>query len=167
MNKKSLYEMDQEHIILMDQLEEAEGILDETLERALEIHEGEVELKAMAYCKMIKQWEGEAAISKAEEARLAKRRKVKENSILRLKDTLSNSMKLYGKEKIEGDLFTVGFRKSTKTEKTGEGDPLEFLPKKFIKIASSVDTAAIGAALKAGETVKGFERVDHKNLSIR
>jgi hypothetical protein len=168
MKKKTLYEIDQEYIILMDQLEEAEGILDETLERMLEISEQNIAEKAEAYAMMITQWEGEAQMIRDEELRLAKRRKAKENSIARLESRLSSSMKLFGKEKIEGKLFTIGFRRSTRMEQTdGDMDPLKFLADKWITTVRKVDTSAIGAELKAGGSVDGFALVEYKNLTIK
>lgn len=168
MKSKSLYEIDQEYIILMDQLEEAEGILDETLERMLEISEQNITQKAEAYAMMITQWDGEAQAIREEEIRMAKRRRAKESSIERLKERLSSSMLLFGKEKIEGKLFTIGFRKSTRMERDEDGkDPLEFLDEKWIATMRKVDTAAIGAELKAGGSVDGFALVEHKNITIK
>lgn len=165
--RKPLYQIDQEYILLMEQLEEAGGILDESLERKLEISETELATKAEKYCMIIKEIEARVATRKAEIDRMAKLSKTDQNIITRLKEALSNSMNLHEKTKLEGDLFVIGFRKSTKTEQTGEGDPLEFLPKKFIKLTKSVNTKLIGEALSEGTKVKGFARVEHKNISIR
>jgi predicted transcriptional regulator len=164
--KKSLYQIDQEYIILMEQMEEADGILDETLERMLDISEAELETKAEKYCMMIKQYEANVEARKSEIARMGKLNKTDQNIIDRLKENLSSSMRLHEKEKISGDLFTIGFRKSTKLAQAEDVD-ITKLDEKYLRKKVELDKSTITSALKAGEEIEGFSLEENKNLSIR
>jgi len=164
--KKSLYQIDQEYIALMEQLEEAEGILDETLAQELEISEADLETKAEKYCMIIKQYEANIDARKAEIARMGKLNKTESNIIDRLKENLSSSMLLHEKEKISGELFTIGFRKSTKLAQDEDVD-IEELDEKYLRRSVAIDKKIITDALKAGEELDGFSLSENKNLSIR
>jgi len=164
--KKSLYEIDQEYLTLMEQLEEAEGILDETLAQELEISEADLETKAEKYCMIIKQYEANIDARKAEIARMGKLNKTESNIIDRLKENLSSSMLLHEKEKISGELFTIGFRKSTKLAQDEDVD-IEELDEKYLRRSVAIDKKIITDALKAGEELDGFSLSENKNLSIR
>ena len=82
----------------------------EYVQDTLEALEGELHLKATAYCRVIKNMEANLEAYKSEIDRLSKRKKVLENSIQRLKDALLESMKATGKDKIKDDIFTIAIR---------------------------------------------------------
>ena len=82
----------------------------EYVQDTLEALEGELDLKATAYCRVIKNMEANLEAYKSEIDRLSKRKKVLENSIQRLKDALLESMKATGKDKIKDDIFTIAIR---------------------------------------------------------
>ena len=112
--KKSLYQIEQEYLQIAQIIEDADGVLDEQMEQALIINQEELQTKAVKYALVIRQVDAEAAMLKAEIARMNALKKSKENTVDRLKDAIAGAMQMYGITKIQGDLINLSFRKSQK-----------------------------------------------------
>lgn len=149
----SLYELTGQFEELMDLIEYNEDIDEQTLKDTLEGLEGEIEIKADGYAKVIKEFEAKIDAIKKESDRLSKKRKHYENSIKRMKEALETSMKITGKTKFKTDLFSFNIQKNApKLVITGDV-PREFL----IPQPPKVDNNKIKNLLKV-------EKLDYAHL---
>ena len=90
-----------------------EGTLDdEVLQEVFENTTEELSIKLEGYCKFIKNLESDIAGLKAEEERLAARRKTMENTIKRSKEAMQRAMNVAGEKKLPCGSFTVSLQKS-------------------------------------------------------
>lgn len=101
----NLYEITGEVLQLQEML--VNDPENEYVQDTLEALEGELNIKSEAYCKVIKNMEGNLESIKSEIDRLSKKKKNLENSVSRLKQALFNAMQVTGTDKIKGDLFTL------------------------------------------------------------
>lgn len=101
---------------------------------------------------------------KAEEKRLAERRRIKENKVERLKRYMLDSMDKTSTDKLETPRIAISKRKSSKLIV----DNINLIPDIFITEESTIDIdkIAIKKALKDGE-VKGAHLEKCVNISIR
>ncbi|MFQ9546396.1 MAG: siphovirus Gp157 family protein, partial [Clostridium sp.] len=106
-----LYELTQNYLNLQELLENPE-IPAEMIETALNEVGGQIEDKAENIAKLIKTLEADVSGFKAEEKRLADRRKSLENRVTGLKNYIDNSMKVTGKNKFKGQLFSFSIQKN-------------------------------------------------------
>lgn len=111
----------------------------------------------------IKNLEADVLALKREEDTLAKRRKVTENEIERLKNFLSNHIS--PEEKFKFSRAVISFRKSEKVEILDE----DIIPERYKteEITYKVSKNDIKADLKAGIKVAGAELVENHNLQIK
>lgn len=109
----------------------------------------------------IKDLNAEAAMIKAEEDALAKRRKTEENKAERLKNYLSGFL---AGEKFKTPKVAISYRASESVELTGEP---EDLPPEFLRQKWEAKKTDIKKALKAGRMVPGAVLVEKQNIQIR
>lgn len=105
---------------------------------------------------------------KAEQERLAARRKALETSVARLKRYGLVALQAAGRDKIAGTLFTLGVQQnppSVQVEVTA--DALEDQYVRVIPESREINKAAIGAALKQGQTIAGCSLTSTYSLRIR
>lgn len=153
-----LYEITGDILTLQEMLEDS--VEDEVLTDTLEAVQGEYEIKLEAYCKVIKNLEADIVGIKAEEKRLADKRKVLENNIERLKKAMFDSMKATNTPKVKGTLFTVAIQKNggvvpIKYDKSDKYIT-DHLPDQLVNIVETPNLDAIRELLEAGKTVEGF-----------
>lgn len=155
----TLYEMTTEYQILLEMAEDPE-VDGETLTDTLEALGGEIEDKADGYAKVLKQLDADAAFLKAEEKRLADRRKAIENNSARMKAALQNAMTLTGKPKFKTDLFSFTIRKNPARvvidREDTNGAPVEFV----VIQRPTWNKEALKEALKAGKDVRGIAHLE-------
>ena len=165
---KSLYNISQEYIELMERVEDAEGVLDDSTALALEINSEEVQVKGGNYGLMMRKYEGDIATIDAEIKRLTALKKSKVLTVARLRETVSNAMQLFGITKIETPIIKLSFRKSTRLVET-EDYKADTVPDKYIvrEEVVKVDKKAITADLKAGLSVVGYELQENQNLQVK
>lgn len=113
----------------------------------------------------IKNLDAEITALKAEEKRLAERRKAKENKYNWTKSFLNDFMVMEGLPKFETAKLKLSFRKSESVGITNE----KLLPEKFVKteIISNPMKAEIKKALKSGDDIPGAELVENQNLQVK
>ena len=126
----------------------------ECLMDTLEAVEGEYTDKVSAYCKLIKNLKAEAEDISKEVKRLQAKKRSREKSIERLKDTLATSMQLVGKEKVKTPLFSLYGLKQDKLCITGDV-PEEY---KVEYTTKKTDEKAIKQALLDGKEL-GFAKL--------
>ncbi|WP_053453663.1 siphovirus Gp157 family protein [Exiguobacterium sp. BMC-KP] len=144
-------------------LEDMQGsdVIADTLEALDEALEGKVESVLHFRQHLL----NEAAALKAEEQRLAERRKLREVKAKRLEEYVDECLNVADLKKLETTLYTVSYRKSTSVEITdAEALPVGFLR---TKTTTDPDKTAISKALKAGEVIAGAQLVTKANLQIK
>lgn len=144
-------------------LEDMQGsdVIADTLESLDEALEGKVESVLHFRQHLL----NEATALKAEEQRLAERRKLREAKADRLKDYVNECLNVAGVKKLETPLYTVSYRKSDIVEITDA----KALPVGFLRTNTTTnpDKDAIKKALKAGEVINGAQLVTKANLQIK
>lgn len=159
-----LYEINQNYKNLLDLIENDEVDAD-VLQNALDSVKADITSKCENIGALIKNTIADIEALKAEEERLAMRRKGLENKVKALKDYTLNCLNISKVKKIQGKLFTFAVRESKAVNVTN----IEKLDNKYIvtKTVESVDKKTLLADLKDGAEVAGAEIQVNKNLTIK
>ena len=124
-----------------------------------------IEDKAENYGKVIKSVEAGIEGLKAEEKRLAERRKFMENSVKRMKENVEQSMISTGKKKIKGPLFTFAIQKNPPSVEVIEE---RHIPQGFwVPQEPKLNKKELLEELKLGHEVPGVELKQSESLRIR
>jgi len=144
---KSLYELKGQYLELLSMMEE--GADEETIKDTLEGIEGEIEVKADNYARIIRQLESDANGLKTEIERMTDRKRALENHVSYLKNNLQDAMILTGKEKFKTELFSFGIQSNPASVVIDDPTsiPAEFL----IPQEPKVDKKSIKEYLKDNE----------------
>lgn len=139
----TLYEIKADYMAVYDMDDVDEDVWFDTLEAI----QGELEVKADAYAKIIKEYEAESAKFKAEAQRLIERQRVYDNRVKRMKNAIYNAMNETGVKDIPNELFKI------KIQANGGVAPLIIhegveIPKEFQKVHYDIDNEKIREALK-------------------
>lgn len=126
----SLYKLTGEYLELLQMLEDEE-IDEEIIIDTLEGLDGEIEIKADNYAKLIRNLESTSEAIKKEVDRLNFRKTTFENRIKNLKEHLYNSMKLTGKTKFTTELFSFNIQKNGGKRVLTVDVDLELIPKEY------------------------------------
>lgn len=147
--------------------EEGKAILQESLASTEEAFESKVE----KYCQFIRNQEAVAAACKDEVARLSARATTCENAVKRLKQVMKDAFALLGKQKVDAGTFKVTVANN------GGKAPMRWLketlnpddfPERFVVTTRSVDTAAIRAAVEAGDAeALQFAVIEERGTHVR
>ena len=161
---KTLYNINNDYLELISQVEEAEGVLTSELEQALTINKSELEVKSISYVEVIKQRESLNERIDNEIKRLQALKKSNDTLVSKLKNNLLNAVNLFGN-------YDAGFIKlSTRKSKQVVIDyDVNDLPKQYkvVKVTETADKVAIKKAIESGEEVEGCRLVENVNLSIK
>ena len=158
----TIYEIKGEIFELMELMEEDPE--NEIIKDTLEALQGELEIKAEGYCKIIREFEGKVSMVDAEMDRLNQKKQTYTNNIHRLKDTLLNAMLDTGHTKIKGDLFSLTVRKNAPQL----ADLPETLPDKYlIPQDPKIDKRLLLSDVKSGVEVKGVTLKQSQSLLIK
>jgi len=143
----NIYEITNDYLQIMAMLEDSD--LDpQTLADTMEGIEGEFEIKAENYAKVMKNLEGDILAIKTEIDRLTAKKKALENNIKNMKITLQTAMETTGKTKFKTELFSFNIQK---------------LPSQFIKQRDiEADKTAIKDAIQKGEDLGGIAHLEQK-----
>lgn len=142
----TLYELTGQFRELLELIEQGE-IDAELLADTLEGLEGEVEIKADGYAKVIKELEGKTAMLKGEIERLSNKKSAIENNIKTMKESLEIAMRTTGKTKFKTDLFSFNIQKNPARLVITGDVPSEYL----IPQEPKVDNKTIKELLKQQE----------------
>ena len=160
--KTTLYNIENDYLTLISQIEEAEGVLTPELEEALTINETQLQGKSTAYLQVITTKEGINDAIDIEIKRLQAIKKRNGNLVTKLRSRLLEAVKLFGD-------IEVGFNKfTTRKSSSVQVDDINSLPSRFktIKITETADKKAIKDAIKAGQEIEGCSIVENLNLKI-
>lgn len=138
----------------------------EMLKDALDNMAVDIEDKLENYAKIIKNFESDIEGLKAEEARLASKRKTLENNIRNMKARMTDAMIATGKTKIKGSLFSFNMQKNTPSVVIDEAY-IENIPSEYlIAQEPKIDKKKLAEDLKAGVDLDGVAHLE-VSTSIR
>jgi len=147
----NLYELTDEYLQLQMMLEDPD-IDSQVITDTLEAVEGEIEIKADNYAKVIRNMESNLAGIRAEQERLAARKNLLESGIKRLKENLQESMILTGKRKFKTDLFSFNIQKNGgKAPVILDVADTSELPDELVRIKEEPDLEAIRELCEQGD----------------
>ncbi|AFV15404.1 TPA: siphovirus Gp157 family protein [Bacillus cereus] len=131
----------------------------------LEAIDEAIEQKALGIVHVVKNLETMCETIKAEETRLAERRKRTEKSVERLKQYLLDSMEATDNKKIETDLMTISIRNNKESLLVHSE---AFIPEMYYKPGKpSLDKTNLLKAVQKGIIVEGVTTHRTKSLSIK
>lgn len=156
----TLYELTDQYKMLQNFIEENNV---EGFELALSQIKGEIGEKLEGYAMVLKNIESDIAGIKAEEKRLADRRKSMESNLTRIKENMADALLNVDGNRVKTEKFTFSFRKSSKVEVSN----IDSIPQQFIKVERTISRAELAKALKAGEKIAGAQLVENQSLQIR
>ena len=165
-----LYEIANDYLALMQAIENDE-IPEEAISDTLEAVKGELEVKADNIGCLLKNIEADINAIKAEEERLAERRKTKAKAYDRLKQYLSDALLGVGIDKVETARNVISFRKSESVEVNEDVFTKWALENREDLITVTMNTkankTAIKKELKGGTEIPGAMLIQNKNIQIK
>lgn len=165
-----LYELTHDYLAFMQAVENDE-IPEEAIADTLEAITAEIEDKADNIACLLKNLDAEIVAIKAEETRLAERRKTKEKSHERIKAYLAETLQSAGFAKLETARNKITFRKSESVEVADEEAFIKWATAQRDDLltysAPKVNKTAIKNALKEGEEIVGAQLVAKNNIQIK
>jgi hypothetical protein len=150
-------------------MEENGGEVNDEIIEELAIRRENWQYKAEAYSKFILKLESEADQAAAEIKRIQALKKAKENTVLRLRESLLAALMVFTEEDAKGirryetPLAKLSTRKSQAVEVLDEN----VLPAEFWVIKKEVSKSTISQAIKDGAEVPGAQLKENVSLSIR
>jgi hypothetical protein len=164
-----LYELTNDYLALLDAIDNGE-IPEEAIADTLEAITEEIESKADSIACVLKNLDADIIAIKAEEVRLAERRKAKEKSYERIKQYLSETLQAAGLDKIETARNKITFRKSESVEidedafiiwaQKNRDDLLTYS-------APKVNKTEVKKSLKNGDSIVGAELRINSNIQLK
>ena len=168
-----MYELAGNFVKLMEMMEDPE-IDQEMVRDTLESVEFDIEVKAENYAKIIKMFNADIDVLKAEESRLENKRKSLENRIDYLKSNLKSSMEFMQMDKIKTPLFSIGIQNNPQSVNlmVSDEDFVEWCQKNnkdnFLKYSKpTIVKKEIMEEIKSGKEVWGATIVQGTSLRIR
>lgn len=165
----TLWQLTQEELSFIAMMEENGGEVNDEIMEDLAIRRENFKDKAEAYAKFILKLESEADQAAAEIKRIQALKKAKENTVLRLKETLLAALMVFTEEDSKGirryetPLAKLSTRRSTAVEVLDE----TVIPDDFWVIKREVSKSTIGQAIKDGAEVPGAQLKENISLAIR
>lgn len=163
----NIYELTQDFLTIQEMMEDPE--LDpQTLADTMEAVEGELEIKAESYAKIMKNLDGDVEALENEIRRLTSRKKAIEENIKRMKVALQGMMEVTGKTKFKTDLFSFGIQKNAPSVVIDVEDVYD-IPEDYLKYkAPEINKTAIKEAIQKGENLEGIAHLEQSHsLRIR
>ena len=160
----TIYQLTDDILFIQKMIEE--GVPEEAFAEALAKFDGELTAKLEGYAMVIKNIESDIEGLKAEEKRLAERRKAMENAVKRMKENMQYSMVATGQLKVKGEKFNFTVQKNPPSLKVLDENliPQDFITVEEVKI---IDKKAILAELKNGAELAGVEISQGESIRIR
>lgn len=162
----NLYEIASDLSAIIDRLIEAEGVLDDESEAALDALTGALEAKVERCALAVRSLEAAATAAKVEADRLAKLAATRANAAKRLKEYVLDCMAMADTRKVETDIVRVSVAKNGRPSIrwTGADDAI---PDELAKVRREFDGTAAYAAWKAGAALpEAVEVVQGEHLRI-
>jgi len=161
--KQTLYQIEQDYLSLINEIEESDGELSQEVQDALVINEGQLKQKSISYLEVIKTKEAFNKNVDEEIKRLQAIKKRNNTLVNRLNSTLLDAVNLFGEFEVGTLTFTT--RKSESVLIDDQEQISEDY--KVNKVVTSVDRLAIKKAIKEGKEVKGATLQENKSLRVK
>ncbi len=163
--KQSIYNIEQEYLLLAEEIIENGGEVTPEQEQALAINKETLEIKAVKYGYVKKQLEDDIDVIDKEIKRLEALKKPKQNLITKLEETVTTAMNLYGITEIKMQNLKISFHPSTAADIEDE----TLIPAKYKKKETIVKILKkeILADLRAGKKVKGASLKNNKTIQFK
>ena len=163
MMKTTLYDIKQEYLELINEVEELEGEITQEMEYKLKINETDLQNKAIAYHSVILSKDSFNMQIDSEIKRLQALKKRNNSLINNLKDRLVGAIQMFGEFTVGTNTF--GLRKSERVEV----EDVNLLPKEYktIKVTEQANKTEIKKALKLGKQIENAYIVEQFNLKIK
>ena len=155
----TIYTLTGDLLAIQRMIEDGVEGLDDTLE-SIELAVAD---KLEGYAMVIKNIQSDIDGLKAEEKRLADRRKAMENNVERMKQAMRDALLTVEGNRLKTDKFTFSFRKSTSVQITDE----TLIPPQFIETETKVVKTDIAKMLKDGAQIPGASLVENQSLQIK
>lgn len=158
----SLYKLKEDYNVVLHMLDDPDAD-EQAIIDTCDAIEGAIEDKADSYAFIISDINADIEAIKAEESRLAKRRRTLTNRIDTLKNILEAAMRATGRLKFKTALHSFGIQKN------GGKAPLDVygeVPTEFTKTITEPDNEAIRAALEEGKQLN-FACLQERGESLR
>ena len=151
-------------------LEEALGTMDDAVQVQSALDElnglGEtIQAKALGIARVLKNLGAEVDAIKAEEQRLATRRKTVENNITRLKEYAVEMLDAAGIDSAKDDLFSVRVQDSPPS--VDVHDEAKLPQSYYVPVAPRLDKRSLLDDLKSGKDVPGAAIMRSRSLRVR
>ena len=160
----NIYNIQQDFINILNELENNGGEITPELEQALAINESNLKAKALNYIPVVKSISANNNTIDEEINRLQALKKVNNNILTVLKNILVEAMNLYNIEEIKSETNKINFRKSTKVII----DDIDSLPNDCIIFEKkTIPLNDIKKRLQSGEEIKGARIENNKNIQIK
>ena len=162
---KSIYQIENEYQLLINQIIEADGEITPQQELNLQIAKEQLQSKGINYAYVIRKLDFESDVIDAEIKRLSALKKVRQNLAERLKANITHAMHTFEVDKIESPLIKLSFRKSQAVEV----DDVNSLPSEYkvVKVTEQADKMKIKQALQNGKQITGCSIITNTNLQIK
>lgn len=162
----NIYEITGDIRKLWDLMEEGE-LDDDMIFDAMMNSQEELAIKLEGYCKWIKNMESEAEAIKAEEKRLAARRKTLENTIERAKKAMQYAMDVAGEKKVKGKLFSISLQNNPASVVLDE-QYMENIPEKYLIHKTDINKRLMAEDIKNGVDLEGLAHLEQsEGIRIR
>ena len=159
----TLYELTEEVYRLYEFAEDPE-VDEEVFRDTLEALQGDIEVKAEAYGKVIKQMEADRKAIEAEIERLTARKERLVKSTATMKERLQQAFTALNVQKLKTDLFTFYIQKNPVSVVVDDPDAV---PDEFFKVKKEVSKTAIKEAIEAGQEVSFAHLEQSESIRMR
>lgn len=161
----NIYQLTGDMVAVQELLESGE-FSEEELKELTESISGEYSDKLEGYCRVIKNIEAKKEAHKKEATYHSDKAKSLDNSIARLKETMFNSMKYVGVNKVEGELFTVAIQKNGGKAPIILDVEVSELPDELVKVKESADLEAIRSYIEETGDIS-YAHIGERGESLR
>lgn len=165
--KLSLFDIQKQYLELMDGIMENEGELTLDMEKALEITEKNISVKADNYGGLIERMAAEEAFIANKIKELTAAKKVISNTHNRLKNNMLAAMSNMGYAKLDTENFKFSTRKSKQVKVECEAKELPSFAKKVEVTISPIAKAEMKKMIDEGTEIKGVVIVENISLTVK
>lgn len=166
----NIFQISQEGMELAHLIEELEGELTPEIEERLLINKTQLDEKVVMCSRMVRKWDYEMGVIKAEQDRLKDIEKKLAKRVQEMKDRVATALDIYGVKSVEIPGMKIYNKVTEALDVFDEASvPKEYIRTRVIpeEIVTSVDKNAAKEAIKAGEEVEGCRIKRNLNLQIK
>lgn len=147
--KRSIFNIRQDHMSLLAEIEENEGELSEDMMSALRLNEEDFKNKAISYAYVIKKMDAEADVIAAEIKRLQSLKSKADKKSDLFRKLIDEGMQQFGYDKVESETLKITYRKTSPVElKDDFADNIL----RYVKVDFQVNPEMSDEAAEAGIT---------------